>query len=225
MQYRSLRATGMSRANAVRAGLLLTTVLSVIGFALVLDTPDAELFRSHVERAGVWGPLAFFGLYALLALVPVPKALLTAAGGAIFGLWWGAGLALGAALVGAVVCFGWGRLLGRELVDRLARGRLGELDSLLSSHGLAAVLVVRLVPFVPFTAINYASGLTGVRFGHYVLGSALGMIPGSLAYAALGAYGTDPWGLAATASALVVLLVAGSWGARRLRRRQADGLR
>ena len=209
----------MSRANAVRAGLLLTTVLTAVGLALILGTPDAELMRSRVARAGVWGPLAFFGLYTALALLPVPKALLTVAGGALFGLWWGAGLSLGAALAGAIICFGWGRLLGREIVDRLARGRLGELDSLLTSHGLAAVLVVRLVPFVPFTAINYASGLTGVRFGPYVLGSALGMIPGSLAYAALGAYGTDPWGLAVTASALVVILVAGSWGARRLQRR------
>jgi len=74
-------------------------------------------------------------------------------------------------------------------------------DALLSDHGLSAVLVVRLVPLVPFIAINYASGLSGVRFRHYVLGSALGMVPGSLAYAALGAYGSNPWGLAAAGSA------------------------
>lgn len=148
--------------------------------------------------------------------------MLTAAGGALFGLWAGAGLSLAGALVGAIISFGAGRLLGRDAVDRLIRGRLMRVDALLADHGLSAILVVRLVPLVPFIAINYASGLSGVRFRHYVLGSALGMVPGSLAYAALGAYGTNPWGLAVAGSALVALVAGGSWWARRLHEHPAD---
>ena len=211
----------MNRAALVKAGALALIVLGAVGLALILGTPDIAAMRSRVDAAGVWGPALFFALYTGLALIPCPKALLTAAGGALFGLWAGAGLALAAALVGAMISFGVGRLLGREAVDRLIRGRLARVDALLSDHGLSAVLVVRLVPLVPFIAINYASGLSGVRFRHYVLGSALGMVPGSLAYAALGAYGTDPWGLAAAGSALVVLVVAGAWWARRLDPRRA----
>jgi uncharacterized membrane protein YdjX (TVP38/TMEM64 family) len=211
----------MNRAALVKAGALALIVLGAVGLALILGTPDIAAMRSRVDAAGVWGPALFFALYTGLALIPCPKALLTAAGGALFGLWAGAGLALAAALVGAMISFGVGRLLGREAVDRLIRGRLARVDALLSDHGLSAVLVVRLVPLVPFIAINYASGLSGVRFRHYVLGSALGMVPGSLAYAALGAYGTDPWGLAAAGSALVVLVVGGSWWARRLDPRRA----
>ena len=211
----------MNRAALVKAGALALIVLGAVGLALILGTPDIAAMRSRVDAAGVWGPALFFALYTGLALIPCPKALLTAAGGALFGLWAGAGLALAAALVGAIISFGVGRLLGREAVDRLIRGRLARVDALLSDHGLSAVLVVRLVPLVPFIAINYASGLSGVRFRHYVLGSALGMVPGSLAYAALGAYGTDPWGLAAAGSALVVLVVGGAWWARRLDPRRA----
>jgi len=211
----------MNRAALVKAGALALIVLGAVGLALILGPPDIAAMRSRVDAAGVWGPALFFALYTGLALIPCPKALLTAAGGALFGLWAGAGLALAAALVGAIISFGVGRLLGREAVDRLIRGRLARVDALLSDHGLSAVLVVRLVPLVPFIAINYASGLSGVRFRHYVLGSALGMVPGSLAYAALGAYGTDPWGLAAAGSALVVLVVGGSWWARRLDPRRA----
>ncbi len=123
--------------------------------------------------------------------------------------------------MGAVISFGVGRLLGREAVDRLISGRLAHVDALLADHGLSAVLIVRLVPLVPFIAINYASGLSGVKFRHFVLGSALGMIPGTLAYAALGAYGTNPWGLAAAGSVLIILVVAGAWWARRLNARGA----
>lgn len=178
--------------------------------------------RSRVDAAGRWGPVLFFALYAALSLIPVPKALLTAAGGVLFGLWAGAALSFSGALVGAILSFAVGRLLGRDAVDRLIRGRLARVDALLADHGLSAVLIVRLVPVVPFTAINYASGLSRIRFRHYVLGSALGMVPGSLAYAALGAYGTSPWGLAAAGSVLVLLLFGGSWWARRLDSRRAD---
>jgi len=206
----------MDRAALVKAGALALVLLGAIGLALILGTPDIAALRSRVDAAGVWGPAVFFALYVGLALIPCPKALLTAAGGALFGLWAGAALSLAAALVGAVISFGVGRLLGREAVDRLIHGRLARVDALLADHGLSAVLIVRLVPLVPFIAINYASGLSGVKFRHYVLGSALGMVPGSLAYAALGAYGTNPWGLAAAGSALIILVVGGSWWARRL---------
>ncbi|WP_248581649.1 TVP38/TMEM64 family protein [Nocardioides sp. InS609-2] len=212
----------MDRAALVKAGALALVLLGAIGLALILGTPDIAALRSRVDAAGVWGPALFFALYVGLALIPCPKAVLTAAGGALFGLWAGAALSLAAALVGAVISFGVGRLLGRDAVDRLIRGRLARVDALLADHGLSAVLIVRLVPLVPFIAINYASGLSGVKFRHYVLGSALGMVPGSLAYAALGAYGTNPWGLAAAGSALIILVVGGSWWARRLDARRGD---
>ncbi len=211
----------MSRTALIKAGALALILLGAIGLALFFGTPDIASMRSRVETAGVWSPALFFALYAGLALVPVPKAVLTATGGALFGLWAGAGLSLAGALVGAVISFGLGRLLGREAVDRLIGGQLARIDALLADRGLSAVLIVRLVPLVPFIAINYASGLSAVRFRHFVVGSAIGMVPGSLAYAALGAYGTDPWGLAAAASALLVLVLGGSWWARRLGARRA----
>lgn len=206
----------MGRTALLRVSTLLVIVLGVVGLAVVLGSPDVAAMRSRIDAAGIWGPALFVALYAVLALLPLPKAVLTAAGGAFFGLGVGAGLSLAGALMGAIVSFGAGRLLGRDVIDRLLRGRLARADAVLGDHGLSAVLVVRLIPLVPFVAINYASGLTGVRFRHYVLGSALGMIPGSLAYAAMGAYGTDPVGLVVAASALVVLVIGGSWWARRL---------
>ena len=206
----------MGRVPLAKASALAVMVLGAVALALIIGTPDIAAMRVRVDAAGAWGPVLFFAVYAGLALIPCPKAVLTVAGGALFGLWVGTGLALAGALVGAVISFGIGRLLGREAVDRLIRGRLARVDALLADHSLSAVLILRLVPLVPFIAINYASGLSGVRFRPYVLGSALGMVPGSLAYATLGAYGTDPWGLAAAGSALIILVIGGTWWARRL---------
>ncbi len=89
---------------------------------------------------------------------------------------------------------------------------------MLRDHGFGAVLLARLVPVLPFTVINYGAGVTGVLFASYVAGSALGMIPGTIAYAALGAVGdTDPAVTAAAVAALVVLSAGGWWAAARRR--------
>lgn len=213
----------MTRSTLMKTGALVLLLIAAVVVALTLGTPDIDAVRARVEQAGLWGPALFFAVYVGLSLIPCPKALLTAAGGALFGLVGGAGLSVTAALLGAIISFGLGRLLGRETVNRLIRGRLARVDGLLSDNGLSAVLVVRLVPLVPFIAINYASGLSGVRFRHYVLGSAIGMVPGSLAYAALGAYGTNPLGLAAAGSALVILIIGGSYWARRINKRSTAG--
>ncbi|WP_323794323.1 TVP38/TMEM64 family protein [Nocardioides sp.] len=207
----------MTRATLLKAGALGVLLIGLAVLAVVLGAPDVEGMRADVDAAGAWGPLAFLALYLGLSLIPCPKALLTAAGGALFGLVPGAALSLLAALVGAVISFGIGRLLGRDLVDRLTRGRLAEVDHLLRDHGLTSVVVARLIPLVPYIVINYAAGLTGIRLRHYVLGTAVGMVPGSLAYAALGAYGTEPWGLIAAASALLLLVVGGAWWARHMK--------
>ena len=81
------------------------------------------------------------------------------------------------------------------------------------------MLAVRLVPILPFTAINYAAGPAGVRRRDFLIGSAVGMVPGSIAYAAVGAFGTHPLGLGLALAALVALVVVGGvWGRRILAR-------
>lgn len=203
---------------------MLALLLGLGVLVLVLGPPDIDAVRARVDAAGAWGPVLYVLLYLALSLIPYPRALLTVVGGALFGLPAGAALALLAALAGAVVSFGLGRLIGRTAVDRLIKGRLARVDALLRDHGLASVLILRLAPVMPYIAINYAAGLSRVRLRHFVLGSTIGMIPGSLAYAALGAYGLEPWGLVAAGTTLTLLLLGGAWWARRLgARRDAGG--
>lgn len=200
----------------LKLGVFVTLVLGLVVLDRFHELPHAADLRAPVESAGAAGVLVFLLGYAVLCLLPAPKALLTVLGAVLYGLWLGALLSWVAAMVGAAVAFGLGRLLGREAVDRLSGGRLARADELLGEHGLAAIVAVRLVPVIPFTAINYTAGLTGVRFRDYLLGSALGMVPGTLAYSALGAWGADPWGIFAGVAALVVLVVVGGLVGRRL---------
>lgn len=200
----------------------LVTVAALVLAVVVVEQRrgwnDVDLLQDRVDAAGPWGAVVFVAGYAVLCLLPTPKALLTTLGGVLFDWWLGALLSWVAALAGAALAFWLGRAWGRDAVDRLTHGRVERADQLLSQHGFAAVLAVRLTPVLPFTAINYAAGLTGVRWSHYALGSVLGMVPGSLAYAALGASGSDPWGLFAGAAALVALVALGALLGRRLLR-------
>ena len=201
------------------AALVVAFVVAAV--ALQLSGWDGpEQLRSSVEDAGAWGPVLYVIGYAVLVLVPTPASVLTILGGALFGLVEGVLLAWLGAVLGAVGGFAIGRRLGRPAVDRLLGGRLAQADRVLAEHGLSAVLAVRLVPLFPFTPLNYASGLVGVRWRHYLVGSALGMLPGATAYAAVGASGADPLGIVVAAAGLVLLVVAGGWWGRRLLTRQ-----
>jgi len=127
------------------------------------------------------------------------------------------------ATAGATAAFLIGRRLGRDDLQAIAGRHLGRLDSLLERQGFLAVLYLRLIPVVPFNALNYAAGVTGVRLRDYVAATAIGIIPGTYAYAALGSTIDRPsspqfW---AAVALLVVLAVGAPLVGRWLSRRRA----
>lgn len=205
-----------------RRGATWRLLALVLGFAAVSAAlhvsgwSGPDRLRDVVESAGWAAVIVFVVGYAVLVLAPTPASVLTILAGALFGIWWGAVLAWAGALLGSLGGFALGRRLGRPAVDRLLRGRLQQVDRVLGDHGLLAVLAVRLVPLFPFTPLNYAAGLIGVRRRDYALGTAVGIIPGALAYAAVGASGANPLGIIVGVGGLVVLAVLGGAVGRRL---------
>lgn len=170
--------------------------------------PDLAALRGPLDASGAWAPALFVGAFAMLTLLATPRNVLTTAGGAAFGMTAGTALSWAAALLGAMVAFAIGRMWGYDAIVRLRSSRIDQVRRALHGRGIQAVLVARLLPVVPFAAVNYGSGVVGFRFWHFTIGSAVGMLPGTLAYAALGAYGTgtpSAYG-ASVAVALVVFL-------------------
>ncbi|HET9984053.1 MAG TPA: VTT domain-containing protein [Longimicrobiales bacterium] len=133
-------------------------------------------------RAAPAAPVVFVVVYAVAAGLALPGSALTLAGGAVFGLWPGVALNLAGAVAGATAAFLLARGLGREFVSRRLHGRVAALDREAERHGFRAILLLRLVPLVPFNALNYGAGLSAVRLRDYVLASAVGMLPGTFAY-------------------------------------------
>lgn len=201
------------RASWLRPLGFVVLLAAVAVAGLIVELPSAEALRAEVARFGDAAPLALLLVYAAATLAPLPRNVLSAACGLLLGFAAGVLVAFGGSLLGAVAGFGLGRSLGRDVVERLTGGRVARVDALLARRGLVAVLITRLLPMVPFTAVTYATGLTAVRFRDYLLGTALGVVPGTVAYVALGAYGTSPssWPLVA---AVLGLSLVGAWLAR-----------
>ncbi len=137
-----------------------------------------------VESLGPWAAAAFVGLYATLTVAWVPGSVMTLAAGAIFGLVEGTLITLAGATIGAALAFLVARYLARDAVERRLGGhrKLRTIDEALAREGAKVVFLLRLSPVFPFNALNYALGLTRVRFRDYVLASATGMVPGTFLY-------------------------------------------
>ena len=108
--------------------------------------------------------------------------MLTIAGGAVFGFWWGSLLNTIGANIGANAAFGLSRALGRQGVERLTGSRSAGIDRATVQHGFTGLLVLRLIPLVPFNALNFGSGLTALRWRTYALATVIGIVPGTLVY-------------------------------------------
>jgi uncharacterized membrane protein YdjX (TVP38/TMEM64 family) len=216
----SSTATRGHRRALWRLVALAVFIVAVIVVGIVVPVPSVDQIRAAADSAGTAGGVVFVLGYALLTLTPMPKNVLSMAAGLTWGFAGGSVLVYLGALLGATLAFMIGRSLGRDAVERFTGARVARVDELLRRQGLATVIGARLIPVLPFTAINYAAGLTAVRRGDYALGTALGIIPGTLAYVALGAFGFElGWPFWLAVGALGGLTVIGVFIADRARRR------
>ncbi|MEO5346326.1 MAG: VTT domain-containing protein [Magnetococcus sp. YQC-9] len=152
---------------------------------------DPVRLQTQVQAWGTAGMALFVGIYALATVLFLPGSVLTLASGALFGPWLGGFLSLTGATVGAGIAFLIARHLAGDWVAGRASGMTARLLAGVELEGWRFVAFVRLVPAFPFNLLNYALGLTRIRFAHYLITSFVCMAPGGLAYAWLGHAGRE----------------------------------
>jgi len=168
-------------------GWLKLAVAAVVVVAVVLAGRQLGGFVAEaahrIQRLGPWAPVAFIGAYTIAAVALIPGSVLTLAGGAIFGLWRGTIYVFVGAMLGACAAFLVARYVARGAVERrLARHpRFAAVDRAVAREGKKIVFLLRLSPVIPFNLLNYALGLSRVRFADYAIAS-LGMLPVTTLY-------------------------------------------
>ena len=175
--------------------VLVTGLLAAITLAfLYRDRFDAVALEAWINDAGALAPIIFMLVYALATVLFLPGSVLTLAGGALFGPVLGTFYNLTGATLGAALAFLISRYLASDWIAAKAGGRVKQLINGVEGEGWRFVAFVRLVPLFPFNLLNYALGLTKIRFLHYLVATYVFMLPGAFAYTYLGYAGREAIG-------------------------------
>ena len=175
----------------LRIGVLLLLLAGIAVAIFYRDQFDANALESWVKDAGSAGPIVFMLIYVIGTVFFLPGAVLTLAGGALFGPVFGAFYNLTAATIGAMISFLAARYLAHDWVEKKTGGRMKQLKQGVEGEGWKFVAFVRLVPLFPFNVLNYALGLTKIKFSHYSIATYIFMLPGAIAYTYLGYVGRE----------------------------------
>jgi phosphatidylserine/phosphatidylglycerophosphate/cardiolipin synthase-like enzyme/uncharacterized membrane protein YdjX (TVP38/TMEM64 family) len=213
------------------AGWVFLALAALVVAAIWRFTPLRGLL--HVDRLVALGrhfrtqplaPLWVLGTYLVGGWVFFPITLLLGATALVFNGLPALGYCFAGTLLSAASTYGLGRMVGRFRADWLRGPRLERFQRHLRERGMLAVIAARLLPVGNFTLINMSAGAFGIRFGDYMLGNAIGVLPGILALTLFAdrltstlrhPHGTNLVIFAAVALGLAAVL---SWIRRRLAR-------
>lgn len=175
-----------------KTAVLLVLLIALAALTWKLSTwLTPQQLQQVLQQTGSWAPVLYIGLFVLLPAFFFPVAVLALAGGLLFGLWWGSVYTFIGAVLNCAMMFLLARYVGRSQVQRLVEQKLSpqwqrRLQMADGKEGFLLLIILRLIPAVPYNLINYTFGLTGISFSSYLLASAIGIIPGTFAFINIG---------------------------------------
>jgi len=160
----------------------------IFEIAGLFATVDPEPVKNYIRSFGALAVVISFFLMVFQSIVaPLPAFLITFANAAVFGWVRGALLSWSSAMAGAAVCFGIARLYGRNAVIKLSgKTALASVEEFFERYGGNAILIARLLPFMPFDIVSYGAGLTSMRFWPFFIATGIGQLPATIIYSYAG---------------------------------------
>jgi uncharacterized membrane protein YdjX (TVP38/TMEM64 family) len=139
---------------------------------------DTTALREQLRGTGVAGVLLLYVLMLSHVLVPFPAEITNLVAGFTYGVPWAMAICVTGWFASAMGTYAVGRIAGRPVIDRLAGpARVASAEALMDRGGWPFLLVVRLLPFVPFSLVGYLAGATRVPLLRFAWTSAIGAIP------------------------------------------------
>ncbi|HET8807465.1 MAG TPA: VTT domain-containing protein, partial [Methylophaga sp.] len=182
-QRNAFRKQWLLSAGVLLFVVLLTAIWRFTPLGDWLNQENLQSIALMIEQQPL-APLIITLVFAICSLVAVPVSLLIIVTVVTFGPWAGSAYAMGGSLLGGLLGFWVGHMLGRSGVSHLTGTRINRLSRRLGEQGLLAVITVRIVPVAPFTVINMVAGASYIKLRDFLWGTALGMIPGIIALSA-----------------------------------------
>ncbi len=181
------RRWGIAAAAIVLIGLL------VWFFVPVADYIGPDELKSYGRQiaASPFAPFLVIGAFVAASSIIFPVNALIIAAAATFGPWLGFVYSIAGTMLGSLVTYGLGRLLGRRTAQKLLGEKLDRVRTKIVQNGIMSVATIRLVPVAPFAVVNFVAGVGRIRLFDYAIGTLLGVLPGIALLSFLGNKAVD----------------------------------
>ena len=181
-----------------------------------------ELIGEHV----LFAPMIYVLCFAILPIFLFPVPILAVVAGAAFGLFAGSLYTIIGAMINSVLMFYIARFLGFRAVSDFTQNSKSKILKTLGEPGgkFSLILILRLMPLVPYNALNYACGVMNVSLREYMVATLVGIVPATFIMVNLGEKALDMRsnGFIIACILMVVLVVLSSWGAKKIRASRGD---
>lgn len=181
----------MNEVNKKHIRMALMIIIIGLGVYLcrssgMLKNCNPNCIKNYISSFGILAPIIYIIMFTLVPLTLFPDAVLAVAGGMVFGLGLGTFYTIIGALCGGTLSFFISRTFGRGLVEKIVKDKAEWFEDGIEKRGFLFILILRLIPLVPFDVISYGAGLSKIRYKDFALATSIGIIPGVLVYANLG---------------------------------------
>jgi uncharacterized membrane protein YdjX (TVP38/TMEM64 family) len=174
-------AESTPRARPIRLVVLLLglVALGVAGYALGIHTwLEATRIRGLVEDAGAWGIVLFVALWMVGTSVNVPPVAFIVVAALVWGPLLGGTISYGATLLSVSVAFALVRRVGGTSLTEIERPWVRRVLAHVGEHPIRTAALVRMTPLFLAPFVTYALALTSMRYRDFLVGSAIGVLPG-----------------------------------------------
>ena len=170
--------------------------------------------QNFIEQFGVYAPIIFLLLAAILPILLFPPGIFSVIGGLLFGFKLGAVLTITAAIIYTNIMFLISRYFARNKIENFLEKRLTlkQFNRIfgLKDNKLATFLIIcRLIPILPNSVVSYSYGLTRISFKHYFIANLIGLIPGRLIWLNFGSKLNNIWSLEFLMAAVLIVAFIG----------------
>ncbi|GEM_PF-143356 len=180
-------ATGDRRALTKFLLLALTITLAVAAWRftpLRQYVDNIQTFKNRLDQSGLWAPVIFTGISAAFISFGISRLLFCGIAGASFGFLEGVLYSEIATIVGSYLTFLYSRWLGGDLIKNRFKN-WKKMDRLIQNHSLMGIILLRQLPIGGIFS-NLVLGMTSIRHGTFLLGSAIGFLPEGMVVTLLG---------------------------------------
>lgn len=177
------------------------------------DVPINEI-KFYIKDLGIWAPIVFVALYAF-ATIFIPSTPIMAISGVLFGFKYGLIYTVLGGFLSAMFVFGLSRILGSSFSEKILKHerlkKVGDYNDKIREHGLWTLIVLRIMPIMPFNVLNLLMGVSKIKIRDYILGTLIGLAPSNIAAVYFGSFiftaAAQRFSFALTALIIAIILV------------------